>query len=280
MLTRLQIHDAIAGAGIGRGDHVLVHSSMRKLGPVDGGADAVIDSLLEVVGPDGTLAMPSFCYTPPEPWFDPSSTPGRTGALTEVFRRRPGVQRSWHPTHAIAAAGPRAAEFLADHHRTSACGFDSPLDRLTRAGAWVLLIGVSHTSNTAVHLGEVRAGVRKFGLWGDAAPPAGRVRTPDGDVVACHLDPSASCSLAFNAIDLPMRRHGWICDRALGAVGSFCHVAVMRARSVVDATAELVALYPDILFCTRPDCARCQRGRACARPGRSHRKTTGCSEAC
>ena len=271
MLTRRQISSAISGAGVHPGDHVLVHSSLRKLGPVDGGADAVIDALLDAVGAEGTVAMPTFCYVPPHPHFDPRETPGRTGALTEVFRRRPGTRRSVHPTHAIAAAGPRADEFLADHHRTSACGLGSPLDRLTRAGAWVVLIGVSHTSNTAVHLGEVRAGVRKFGLWGDCPPPVCPVRMPDGTLTDCRLDTSASCSLAFNAVDHPLRSHGWIRDRALGAVGAFCHIAVMRAQAVVDATSELVAQTPDILFCTRPDCARCQAGRAYARSGEQRR---------
>jgi hypothetical protein len=120
MVTAREICEALRHVGVKAGDHLLVHSSLRAVGPIDGGVDAMVDGLLDAVGPDGTLAMPSFHYTRPlpEPWFDPATTPGKTGWLTEVFRRRPGVLRSLHPAHSVSAIGPRAASFLADH-RTS-----------------------------------------------------------------------------------------------------------------------------------------------------------------
>src|SRR6185503_18170860 len=114
--------------------HLVVHSSLRAIGPVEGGADGILDALLEVVGPDGTLAMPAFNYSRPrpEPYFDPAVTAGRTGTLPEVFRKRTGVLRSQHPTHSVVACGRRAAEFLADHDKVQTLGVGSPLDRIAQ----------------------------------------------------------------------------------------------------------------------------------------------------
>lgn len=100
-----------------------------------GGADALLDALIEVVGETGTIIMPSFTYTTniPKPYFNFKDTPGRTGALTEVFRKRQETLRSLHPTHSVIGQEARAREFLGNHIETTALGIDSPLDRVARA---------------------------------------------------------------------------------------------------------------------------------------------------
>ena len=62
MKTRTELITAFRTAGLAVGDLVLVHSALRKLGPVEGGADTVIDALLEVVGNQGTLAMATHTF--------------------------------------------------------------------------------------------------------------------------------------------------------------------------------------------------------------------------
>jgi len=259
MLTRPAITHALIEAGLKPGDSLIVHSSLRRLGPVDGGADAVIDALLDAVGPDGTLAMPSFNYVGhiPQPYYDVRETPGRTGVLTEVFRRRPGTVRSIHPTHAMIAQGPRAAELMAYDPAVRAVGPGSPIDRLTRAGAYVLLLGTTHESNTTVHLGEEYAGVRKF-FWWDGPLPAARIRLLDGSFIEHRLDTSTSCSLAFNAVDHPLRVNGQVRDFMVGEAISH----LVRASDVVEAVIGLVRETPDVLFCTNPNCRPCRLGRA------------------
>jgi aminoglycoside 3-N-acetyltransferase len=116
MLTKAQIKETLLSKGMKPGDHLLVHSSLRSVGPIEDGPGALIDALLEITGSEGTLAMPAFNYRRylPLPHFDARTTPGRTGALTEIFRKRPESLRSLHPTHSVTAQGKRAAEFLAD----------------------------------------------------------------------------------------------------------------------------------------------------------------------
>jgi aminoglycoside 3-N-acetyltransferase len=259
MVTKEQLKLSLQGAGLARGDTVVVHSSLRSVGPIDGGADALIDALLEIVGADGVVAMPTFglARTLSDPIFDPATTRSETGILSEVFRKRPQVHRSLHPTHSVAVLGPGAAEVVAGHLDVECNGLGSPLDKLALAGGKVLLIGVSHTANTTVHVGEAHAGVEKVPNWFPGEPPRVRLRMPDGSVIEHPLDVSASCSFAFNAVDLPLRARGQVTDLVLG--GAVSHL--MSGRDVIDATVEVCRAHPDVLLCTRSVCRRCTMTR-------------------
>ena len=107
------VQDLLA-LGVRPGGALLVHASLRALGPLPpGGAEDVIRGLLEALGPDGTLLMPALSYasvSPRSPVFDVLVTPSCVGALPEFFRTRPGTLRSVHPTHSVCALGRLAAE--------------------------------------------------------------------------------------------------------------------------------------------------------------------------
>lgn len=143
------------------GDIVLVHSSMKALGYVAGGPDAVIDALLETLGDAGTLLFPSFqkgsehvllrngCV------FDVRTSPTEQGFLPETFRRRPGVIRSLSPTHCLAGLGRRAAELLEGHERCPvSVGKGSPFEKLMACRGKILLLGVTHAADTMLHFVE------------------------------------------------------------------------------------------------------------------------------
>ena len=148
------------------GARVLVHSSLSSFGHVVGGADAVIDALLDAVGPEGTVMVPTLTATaahspesPPE--FDPESTPCWTGTIPETFRQRETAVRSLHPTHSVAAIGADAEELTAQHHLSlTPCDEDSPYGKLASDdNGFILLLGVKHQSNTTFHHIEEIAGV-------------------------------------------------------------------------------------------------------------------------
>jgi len=99
MLERGMMLQKLQEIGIVHGDVLLVHSSLRAIGPVDGRADGLLNALCEAVGTDGTVVMPTFNYETPQPFFDPNATPSRTGMLCERLRQRTNAVRSLHPTH-------------------------------------------------------------------------------------------------------------------------------------------------------------------------------------
>ena len=177
--TQATLAEDLRRLGVASGETVLVHSSLSRLGFVVGGAQAVVLALADVLGPSGTIVMPThsgnlsdpkrWSRPPvPEPWwqtirdqspaYDPLLTPTRNmGAVVECFRHLPGVLRSSHPTGSFAAVGPNRDVIVGDHALDYGFGETSPLARLYELDASVLLLGVGHGNNTSLHLAEHRA---------------------------------------------------------------------------------------------------------------------------
>ncbi|RPK81577.1 MULTISPECIES: AAC(3) family N-acetyltransferase [Streptomyces] len=173
---------ALSALGVRPGDVLLVHASLRSVGPVQGGPTAVLAALRRTVGPEGTVVVPTFTPensdTSPhyrarvrgldseareavrasmEP-FDPARTPAPSmGALAETVRTAVGAERSGHPQTSFAAIGPGAGKLLAGHRPDCHLGEDSPLARLYEADARILLLGTGYDTCTAFHLGEYRS---------------------------------------------------------------------------------------------------------------------------
>lgn len=141
------------------GTSLLVHTAFSKVRPVEDGPLGLIIALRDVLGPNGTLIMPSMSWEDDHP-FDPKATPcSGMGVIAETFWRCPGVLRSDSP-HAFAAVGPLADPLTAPHPIDPPHGLDSPVGRAYELDAQVLLLGVGHDANTTVHLAENLAGVR------------------------------------------------------------------------------------------------------------------------
>lgn len=152
------------GLGLRVGDHILVHSSLSSIGWVEGGADSVIDALLQSVGELGTVVFPTLTgsitdspETPPH--FDARNSVCWTGKIPETARLRSDAIRSLHPTHSVVAFGGYASWFTSGHELVqSPCGYGSPYDKLAAVGGKILLIGVTQQCNTSYHHAEEVAG--------------------------------------------------------------------------------------------------------------------------
>ncbi|MCX4975090.1 aminoglycoside N(3)-acetyltransferase [Streptomyces sp. NBC_00620] len=180
-LTESQLTHQLTELGIHEGGVLLVHSSLRSLGKVEGGAATVLRTLRRVLGPDGTVVVPAFtsdnsstsnahmervrglsdearaAFRDNMPPFDPATTPSTdVGILAETTRLHPQSLRSAHPQTSFAALGPQAAKITDDHHPDCLLGESSPLARLYELGAQILLLGVGFNRCTAFHLGEYR----------------------------------------------------------------------------------------------------------------------------
>ncbi len=165
-VTAADIISGLRDLGVRPGDVLLVHSSLSHFGFVEGGADTVIDALLQVISPGGTVMVPTLTgheSLSPEnpPLFNPAETPCWTGRIPETFRQRPNAIRSLHPTHSVAAIGTDAVVLTRDHHLSiSPCDDLSPYGKLARMErGFILLLGVDHETNTTFHHIEETAAV-------------------------------------------------------------------------------------------------------------------------
>lgn len=144
--------------GVRSGTVLLVHTSFRAVRPVEGGPLGLIRALRAALGAEGTLVMPTM--TDGESVFDPTSTLTiDMGITAELFWRQPAVVRSTHPGGSFAAQGPRAEHICQPQPLSPPHGPDSPVGRVHDLDGQVLLLGVSHGENTALHLAESLAPV-------------------------------------------------------------------------------------------------------------------------
>ncbi|MEV7029938.1 AAC(3) family N-acetyltransferase [Streptomyces sp. NPDC093272] len=178
LVTRGTLVEDLRRLGVRTGETLLAHTSLRSLGWVNGGAVTVVESLLETLGPDGTLVVPTqtgdlsdpaLWRDPPVPehwWaeiratmpaYDPRITPTRgVGVIPETVRTWPGALRSAHPQTSFAAVGPRAVVIVEGHARDCRLGERSPLARLEDLDARVLMLGTGYATCTGFHLAEYR----------------------------------------------------------------------------------------------------------------------------
>ncbi len=144
-------HDLIKGfryTGIQTGDLVMVHSSFKSLGDVEGGADSVIDALADLVSPNGTLFFPTYTVAS---WcgghyFDIAETPSEMGIITEIARLRPHAIRTRHPSHSFAILGEWHERF--DFRNVESFGVDSPYATFHDWDGLIMSIGVPSFDDT------------------------------------------------------------------------------------------------------------------------------------
>jgi aminoglycoside 3-N-acetyltransferase len=279
--TRDTLAQDLRKMGFKKGDVLMVHSSLKSIGWVEGGADAVIDAILSVIGEkEGVLFVPTLTATfAAAGWselckyaWDPKETPSRVGAITDALWRRPNACRSDHPTHSLAAIGRNAQE-LVEGHGGNASTFDKngPYGKYVRMGATILFIGTGMGCNTTLHVAEDWAELPYMDQ------NAGAKAKKDGQVVEVPLRMSPNGHRSFYAK-----------DEASPAVKLFYGLGQVREEKLGDAKVQIIAAQdvingmmktyynddPAFLLCKKEECEFCRKGReACAKEHPRIRKT-------
>jgi len=256
------IRSALRALGLRRGHAVIVHSSLSSFGYVEPtaraedeaviravmqgagrdaherarhkvqGANTVIRALLECVGDEGVVMMPSFNHGSVDV-YDPLTTPSSSGIITDVFWRWPGVGRSLHPTHPYAATGRSARELLSGNMQASTFGRDTPLGKLIFQGGWILLLGVGLDVCTAMHVGESVAGAKCLGY----REGLGKV-LKDGRILYVPTDvwrERGECLVEGPALEERLRERHLIRDTRVGEA----ELHLVRGLDLVDTVVEL-----------------------------------------
>jgi len=177
-VTRSMLVDDLRTLGLGPGETVMLHVSVKAIGWVVGGPDVVIQALLDVLTPDGTLMMYvswedspyELAQSPPEeqqayleecPAFDPARSRANTewSILTEYLRTWPGACRSDHPDASFAAVGRLAELITSDHPLQYGYGPGSPMHKLVEAEGRILMLGSPLEKLSLLHYAEHMARV-------------------------------------------------------------------------------------------------------------------------
>ena len=133
---------------------VLIHSSMKSIGKVDGGADTVLDVWSEYLK-DGLLIFPTHTWNrvgKDSPVYDARTEPSCVGILSNLFMQRKNVHRSLHPTHSVAALGKEAAAYVDGEEKIDTpCGRKGCWGKLYDRNTTILFLGCTLKSNTFLH---------------------------------------------------------------------------------------------------------------------------------
>jgi aminoglycoside 3-N-acetyltransferase len=152
MLTYNELLNGFRQTGVKKGDTIMVHTSYKSLGGVEGGVEPVIECMLKLVGLQGTVLFPTFNF---QSWtemhyFDILETPSKMGAITDTARQRPDALRTPHPIYSFAALGRRKNEF-ADCEDKEAYGPNSAFALFHKTNGTVLSIGLDFNSTFSMH---------------------------------------------------------------------------------------------------------------------------------
>jgi aminoglycoside 3-N-acetyltransferase len=248
-----QIVAQLRALGVERGSVLLVHTSFRAVGPMENGPLGLIRALRDAIGEGGTLVMPTM--TDGETLFDPKSTPTHDmGVTAETFWRQPGVLRSTHPSGSFAAIGPMAARICAPQPLSPAHGRDSPPGRVLDLGGQVLLLGVTHSENTTLHVAEAIAQVPYSVSYPCVVEIDGVART----VMIAETD---HCCRRFAMADQWLRERG---RQREGKVGN-ADARLCASRDVVAVAVEHLSADPLVFLCSGSEgCEECDAARESA----------------
>jgi aminoglycoside 3-N-acetyltransferase len=177
-ITKSRLVKDFTDLGVQDGDVLMLHASVKSVGWIVGGPDVILQALLDVIGPDGTLMMyvgwadgtyemsswaeeKQRAYLEECPPFDPKTSRAVVdwSILTEFLRTTPGAHRSANPEASMAAVGAKAEWITADHPLNYGFGPGSPLDKLCQANGKVLLLGSPFDAVTLLHYAEALANV-------------------------------------------------------------------------------------------------------------------------
>jgi len=244
-LTNEEIRRALRAVGLSEGDAVLMHSDLRTLAPARVlksmpayGMSALIAGVLEAIGKDGTLVMPTFTWDSfhdkKTVVFDVANTPSEVGSVTEFFRKMPDVIRSHHVCHSVAATGAHALDVMGDGIHPF--GEGSTFDQLYRLDGWNLFLGVSFSVCTALHSVEELMQV-PYRYYRDFR--GSTVVLPDGTEIpsrSVEFLRKQGCRNCFDKMEAVFAREGIL---RIGKVGS-ARLINARIRDIVDVTKALV----------------------------------------
>jgi aminoglycoside 3-N-acetyltransferase len=248
--TKQSLLDQLRKLRINSGGTLLVHSSMKAVGECEGGADTVLDALMELMQ-DGLLVLPTHTWSDEnnkEGIFDPLTEPACVGILPNLFLRRPNVIRSLHPTHSVAAAGKDAYDFIEGEEKaTTPCPRNGCYGKLYDRKSQILFLGCTLKSNTIIH------GVEEWNEIPDRLAAEKKqiiIRRHNGETFLHathhHYCSTGNVSLNYDILEEPLLKTGILTTGYVGKAFSY----LADCKQMCDLTTAFLKRKPH-LFSTR-----------------------------
>lgn len=251
MLTFENLVEGFRELGVEEGDTLLVHSSYKSFGEVDGGPQTVIHALEAALGAEGTLIMPTFNFdfNKGVPW-DVRSTPSKMGILTELVRTDLRAKRVFHPFYSFAILG-KHAEMLGSLRYKSAYERDSVFGKLRDLDGKIMVIGLSYNdSMTFFHHIEQMEGVdyrflKQF--TGEVTDENGNTYTDTFEMLVRDIDKGVKTMV--DPMGALMEKADVIKSAKIGEAD----VKLMKANEVYKFTAREMKRDPQLLYYIKKD---------------------------
>jgi len=248
MNTYESLKKDIINLGIKPDEIIKIHSSMKKIGETEGGADTVLDVFCDYLGKDGMVVLPTHTWGTVKDYdyiYNPDTTPSNLGLLPNLFRQRKGVHRSIHPTHSVCAFGKGAKEFVSGTYpQITLCTKNSCYGKLYDLGARVLLLGVTLTSNTFFHyIEEFREEIPPAHY--EKVPMPCKIELPNGNYVdnPVYLPPFDTSKQFDRVLDIVLAQESTV----TGKIGN-ADCILIDCRKIFPVISKLLDENPKIFY--------------------------------
>jgi aminoglycoside N3'-acetyltransferase len=259
LISKGQLIGDLKKLGINEGDHLGVALSLKSIGYVDGGPDAFIDALLEAVGPNGTIMMPTYNRSfhlseintklnKKDHIFDPSSTKADTGLVPNTLIERKEAIRSKHPTHSVTAIGEMAKNLTEEYDK----GLSpySPYSKLAKIGGKVLCIGINDRIVAIRHEAQFLAGLL------NVVPPRRGIkfRNESKNIKIFIFKNAGGCTRRLPELVNNIRKRGLLKEGQIGSAKAL----LINARDFLEITSKLLRNNPTLNLCNHCFCFWCR----------------------
>lgn len=245
VITQGSLENDIRNCGVVSGDTLLVHSSLSKIGFVEGGPKTVVNALLNVIGSNGNLLMPTspnaglqLEYIQNLELFDVANDKSRLGAISEYFRTLPNCLRSAHPTEPVSCLGPDADYFTKDHFgELTPYTAKSPFYRVSERAGKILYLGVTlDNAGTNLHTLEDAVEGFKYPVYYNELFEV-NVKLPNGDLKSIKTkvhNPEQSVKRKCDGLIPLFKRKGLLSEEKIGQANTL----VVDAKSMLEVMLE------------------------------------------
>lgn len=238
----------IKQSGLKPTDTVHIHSSMKAVGETDDGVDTVLDAFIKYFD-EGLLTFPSHTWATINKnnlLFDPLVEKPCVGIISSFFLKRPGVVRSLHPTHSVAAIGKSAENFIAgDEESSTPCSRKGCYGKLYDNNSKIVFLGCSLKSNTIIHGAEEWNNIPDR-LSEDFLPL--KIKKYSGEIVErpmrTHLQKYGDISQNYDKIEQLLFKHKIAHESKIGDARTI----ICKTREMIDYVSGLLQKNPDLFI--------------------------------